>query len=359
VTNKRFELIALAGWDKVGIQPPVMANIRENARPGVVLFTLLASGCLSTDVPVSFESVAPEERSNQTEVSSLLPTSGAANSVRMEEQLGPVDFAAPTEPVVDAPVASPMGNANMGGAPGATEGEDNTAPFDACVASGLLLCDTFEDATSGEFPNGEQWLPELPGCGTHVVDETAGESFSGSKALRADTGGYPECMLHADLQGATDVFVRTFVRLGSEPDLLAQYFSLLEWGPLQSQDEPEVRIGLRPIGGGGLCPESPGLDVSVSGLAGGSATDCTGFGFEAERWYCVQAHLKRADGLLSVSLAVDGETLLEKDYPTLTGPWKDSSLFFKLGRAAYGQNALGSLWHDDVAVGREPLPCEP
>ena len=232
-------------------------------------------------------------------------------------------------------------------------------PFEPCAASELLWCETFEAATSGVFPDGEQWLPELGGCGTHLIDEAPGVSFSGSKALRADTGGYPECMLHADLTAETDVYVRSLVRLGPEPELLGQYVSLLEWGPLQSQDEPEIRIGLRPNDGSGLCPEAPGLDVSVSGLTDGSATDCTGVNFEAERWYCVQAHLTRAEGLLSVSLAVDGVTLLERDYTTVADAWKEQGLYFKLGRAAYGQSALGSLWHDDVAVGREPLPCGP
>jgi hypothetical protein len=206
----------------------------------------------------------------------------------MQEQQGPVDLAAPVQPVGAAPAAaSPTDSAGVGGAAN-DEGEASSEPFDACAASELLWCETFEDATSGEFPNASQWLAELPGCGTHVVDDAAGVSFSGSKALRADTGGYPECMLHADLSGETDVFVRSFVRLGAEPDLLGQYVSLLEWGPLQSQDEPEIRVGLRPNDGSGLCKEAPGLDVSVSGLPDGSATDCTGFSFEAERWYCVQ-----------------------------------------------------------------------
>jgi hypothetical protein len=62
---------------------------------------------------------------------------------------------------------------------------------------------------------------------------------------------------------------------------------------------------------------------------------------------------------LSVSLSVDGETLLDRDYSSLNAPWSAGGFYFKLGRAAYGANGAGSLWHDDVAVGREPLPCGP
>src|SRR5690606_33975584 len=124
-------------------------------------------------------------------------------------------------------------------------------------------------------------------------------------------------------EGETDIFVRSWIRLGSEPELLRQYFSLLEWGPSAAQDEPELRIGLRPSGGA-LCPASPGLDVSVRGLTQGVTTDCTGFALEPERWYCVQAHLTRESSQLGVSLAVDGETLLEREYTSLGAAWKDS-----------------------------------
>jgi hypothetical protein len=39
--------------------------------------------------------------------------------------------------------------------------------------------------------------------------------------------------------------------------------------------------------------------------------------------------------------------------------WAGDELYLKLGRAAYGASGPGSLWHDDVAVSREPLPCLP
>jgi len=231
------------------------------------------------------------------------------------------------------------------------------APRGSCSEPGLLFCETFEGAASGAFPGASPWLAELPGCGTHVVDES-GVSASGVKALRANSGGYPECMLHADLGDERDLYVRSWVRLGAEPQLREVYLSLLELGPQESQDEPELRIGLRPSGGS-LCKTAPGLDVSVSGIAGGPATDCSGVVLEPERWYCLQAHVTREGSRLGVRLAVDGEDVLEQEYERLGPGWNGPGSFLKLGQAAYGPSARGAVWHDDVAVGRQPLSCAP
>lgn len=331
-----------------------MAIIRENARFGAALIALFATGCVSTDESLFRSVEGPEER---TELLSPV-TSGAPGGVstppRAEQLpatlgLGP-SMAMEGESAEPAPTSS----ADEASIPG-DESEVAMVPFDPCDAPGLLSCVTFEDAPSGEFPSGEPWLEELAGCGTHVVDETVAGPYD-AKALRADGGGYPECMLHMDLRGETDVFVRSWIRV--QPELLDQYVTLLELGPEAARDEPEVRIGSRP-NAGSLCSASPGLDLSVSGLASGSATDCTGFTLSPERWYCVQAHVTRSGTSLGVSLSVDGEVLIERSYESLNPPWNTDGFYLKLGRAAYGSSGPGSLWHDDVAVGLEPPPCGP
>jgi hypothetical protein len=328
-----------------------MAIIRENDRFGAAILAVFTAGCLSTDEAL-FRSVdGPEERT-----SSLSPAAsgdpGTATAPARSEQLpGALDLDPGMAMGADPGPVPPA----RGETPASDEAEVAVVPFDPCDASGLLSCDTFEDAPDGAFPSGGPWLPELAGCGTHVVDG-AGMGIYGARALRAAGGGYPECMPHIDLSSEADVFVRSWIRV--EAEVLDEYVSLLEWGPEPSQDEPEIRIGARPSGGS-LCPETPGLDVSVSGLAAGSATDCSGFTLEPGRWYCVQARVTRSGSSLSVSLTVDGEALVEREYSSLNAPWSGSGFYFKLGRAAYGASGSGSLWHDDVAVGREPLPCGP
>jgi hypothetical protein len=165
-------------------------------------------------------------------------------------------------------------------------------------------------------------------------------------------------MLHADVHTEEELYVRSRVQLGAEPELLEQYLTLLEFGAREAQDDPELRIGLRPAGGD-LCTSSPGLDVSVSGLANGSSTSCSGFALEPAQWYCLQAHVKRQGRRLDYDLAVDGVSVLSASDIRLGTGWNDRQWYFKVGRAAYGASPPGSVWHDDVAVGREPVPCGP
>jgi hypothetical protein len=77
---------------------------------------------------------------------------------------------------------------------------------------------------------------------------------------------------------------------------------------------------------------------------------------EPERWYCIEGHLTRSDGNLSLTLSVDGEEIIARDF--VGAPvWDGSDLFVKVGRAAYGASGSGTVWHDDVAVSRQPTPC--
>lgn len=348
-----------------------MAIIRENGRyrscrdtaylGASALVWLFAFGCVSTDEPlfggVDVPDLRPDDAVESTVQSSAPAATGEPSPAGADTGEEPSQQVLQLTPVAAAssetlPPAPPTAPAPPPPAPAA----------DPCGSAGLLLCDTFENETAGAFPALAPWLPELSGCGTHRVDES-GVSVSGTKALLASAGGYPECMLHAllpagMLQQRDEVYVRSWVRLGPEPELLQHYLSLIELGAREAQDEPELRIGLRPAGGG-LCASAPGLDVSVSGLQSGSATGCSGFAIEPERWYCLQAHVKRQARSLDYELSVDGTSVLSAADVRLGSSWNDRSWYVKIGRAAYGESAAGSVWHDDVAVSQEPLPCGP
>jgi polysaccharide lyase-like protein len=315
---------------------------------------LLLSACVSDDGSL-FQGVTPPAREvpptatleAQPAASDLpLPASGAAAP---GEQLivpsrGVPPSAAPLPSDDGSPAAEPA-------EPAAAE----PAPS-PCEAVGLLACDTFEDSEAGQFPQGPGWLPELAGCGTHRIDD-AGPVFSGTHSMRVSDGGYPECMLHADVSGEAEVYVQTRIFLGAEETLLAEYTSLLEFGAAASTDDPELRIGIRPSVDN-LCNGVPGLDVTGGGLDGGPRTACSGVELEPERWYCVEAHLSRRGRELSLSLALDGQALLEDTFAGAAG-WDGAPLFVKVGRAAYGASSLGTLWYDDLVVSREPVPCQP
>ncbi len=336
-----------------------MASIRENAGYGAAVFACITLGCVATDEPLFDDLAVPEARIESMEGSSAGNVSGEiAGAERSPEPVTEILPLSPAPSMAMPPAAPPP--PEMTPPPPSSEPGSPAAPAPApCPAEGLLLCESFEQSASGEFP-GEPWSRELSGCGTHRVASGASEgevSRSGVSALEATGGGYPECMLHLELEEEPELYLRSWVRLGAEPALRAQYLTLLELGPEEDEDEPELRIGLRPPGGS-LCGASPGLDVSVSGLQGsGPRADCSGAQLEPERWHCLQAHVLRDGRQLSYELSLDGAQVLSASELRL-GPGWDDELYFKLGRAAYGVSPAGSVWHDDVAVSRSPLPCE-
>jgi len=219
-----------------------MAILRENGRAGAVAFALLGIGCLSTDEPLFRAVTAPASDSDSAARAALGST--ASNDVALplgaeEDIAGNLELApSPAEDEGQTAVEeTPRAEAELPPVVAPV-----TPPRDPCSEAGLLLCETFESAASGAFPGTSPWLAELPGCGTHVVEES-GVSVSGSRALRANSGAYPECMLHAELGEERELYVRSWVRLGAEPQLREVYLSLLELGSRESQDEPGCALG--------------------------------------------------------------------------------------------------------------------
>jgi hypothetical protein len=322
------------------------------------LFAFAANGCVADDGQL-FADVEPPSREEprmaplmaQPEASPIAPAAPTGTAASSEPTVVPVRDLAP----------APQGPASAGVPSEAAAGAEAEAaaeepPSNPCEATGLLACNTFEDTDVGRFPEGPGWLPELAGCGTHSIDDT-GPVFSGARSLRVVDGGYPECMLHADVRGEAEVYVQARLFLGADATLLDEYTSLLEFGAAASTDDPELRVGLRPSLDN-LCNGTPGLDITGSSLQGGPKTACSGVQLERERWYCVEAHLSRVDGDLNLSLSLDGQALLDDSF-TGAAAWAGAPLFVKVGRAAYGASSRGTLWYDDVVVSREPRPCAP
>jgi hypothetical protein len=326
-----------------------MAVLIEDARRAAIGAASLALGCVSTGELFKGD---PEPSAPMPSATSPAPSAGmqpVAVPAELPEQLLGADrdeVPLPQVTLGDAGVAQ-LDAAVVPAEPPAT---------DPCALEDAIVCDTFEDLPADAFPQGAGWLPELAGCGSHTVDGQ-GPSTSGTSALRAGADGYPECMLHAELSGEADIYVRTRVFIEGSVDLLAEYLTLIEFGARAAQDDPELRIGVRPELDG-VCPAAPGLDVTGSGLAMGTATACTGFALVPERWYCLEAHLVRAGPDSSLSVSIDGAPLVTRDFAGADA-WATPDLYVKFGRASYGASGRGSVWHDDVAVGRQPIPCQP
>lgn len=356
ICSKTRKFREVARYLVAGYIHGAMASIRDNARSGAALSVCIAMGCVATDDDLFSELAAPEPRGDS--VDGTTAGNVSAEMPALERTPEPVTELLPLSPPAGMPAAPGPAVTPPVAPPSAPSTPALSQAAPPCPAEGLLLCESFEQSADGEFP-GEPWLSELSGCGTHRVQSGSsarGLSHSGVSALGTTAGGYPECMLHAELEEEPELYLRSWVRLGSEPGLREQYLTLLELGPEEDEDEPELRVGLRPAGGS-LCGATPGLDVSISGLQGsGPAADCSGVQLEPERWYCLQAHVVRDGRRLSYEVSLDGAQVLSAAELRLGAAW-DDELYFKVGRAAYGASPAGSLWHDDVAVSRLPLPC--
>ena len=336
-----------------------MSNSLGDVRASAVGLALLAAtciSCISTGEPLFTEDVEALEPASPSQT--LAPATPAQSSASAASPAAasplPEQLSGVGRDTTPLPSSVPAGSEATPSEPAAPANAEMTLPVDPCGLDGLILCDNFESSAEGDFPAADGWLPELAGCGSHNVDG-AGPAFSGTRALRADDGGYPECMLHADSSGEAELFVRTRVYLGDGDAELGQYVSLLEFGARPDQDDPELRIGVRPVVDS-IC-STPGLDVTGTGLSTGSRTDCTGFVLEPARWYCIEGHLTRSGASLNLTISVDGAEVTSRDF-TGSGAWNGSDLFVKVGRAAYGVSGGGSVWHDDIAVSRQPTPCE-
>ena len=264
---------------------------------------------------------------------------------------------------------APTSTAGAGGAPGtagAPSATGGTAGVGVAGAAGagavepldcgdpsVLFCEDFEADAAGAFPGASQWLPEAGGCGSHTTS-SAVPAHAGAQSLQATGAGYPGCMVHADVSGQNELYIRSWVRFGAPSTDSGHHVALLELGPRSNQDDPEFRIGMR---ADAPCND-PGVDVTVGGLSAGERTECSGFDLSADRWSCVQAHVSKQNGSITFDVRVDGAAVVpETTYTGLNAEWNDA-LFFKFGRASYGGNNTWSVWHDDIAVGTAPIACD-
>jgi hypothetical protein len=249
--------------------------------------------------------------------------------------------------------AGGAGGAASGGAGGsaAGAGTGGTGSPGVTCGEGDILCDDFESATLGIFPDSPGWDPNA--CTSHVVD---GSVFrGGSRSLRGGAEQYPACMAHANIAGENEVYARSWIRLGAPSSESGHEIGVLELGPTLA-DNPEVRVGVR--NNDSVCASAPGVEVTADGVTGGEKTSCSGLALEAERWYCLEVHFARAPGSITYGVQIDGNTVVpETTYTGAVAAWTDGPLFLKLGRSSYGGNNVFPVWHDDVVVSSAPVGC--
>jgi hypothetical protein len=220
----------------------------------------------------------------------------------------------------------------------------------------LILCDDFEHDSVGATPMGMPWLDEQCADSARVLKVDAAVSHSGTQSLVSQGIGYAQCMLHADLGTLPDFWVRSWVRFGTGADFMAHEVTVFELGPNPDQDDPSIRVGFR----GNTC-DPVGAEVNITGNM--EETGCTGFSFEAEKWYCLELHVTQGASGVTTDLFIDGEDQSYKNHgvamDTISDPMgKPLFRYLKLGYRAYSGGFNASIWNDDVAVGTQRVGCQ-
>lgn len=251
----------------------------------------------------------------------------------------------------DGGSAGAAGTAALAGAGGSPAGAGGSGTTLGSCTDGAILCDDFESASVGAFPDSGVWDPNS--CTSHVVDDSV--AHGGTRSLRAGAEQYPACMAHANIASESEVYARSWIQLGAASSESGHEIGFLEFGPTLA-DNPEVRVGVR--NNDSVCASAPGVEVTADGVAGGERTTCSGVALDANRWYCLEVHFTRAPGSISFGVQIDGNSVVaETTYTDAIAAWNDGPLFLKLGRSSYGGNNVFPVWHDDVVVSSAPVGC--
>jgi polysaccharide lyase-like protein len=275
---------------------------------------------------------------------------GAAGNASAPPAAGSAGSAGSQTGAAGAGLGGAAGSAGTGGAAAAGASGTGGSSSSTC-ASGAIVCDDFESATVGAFPDTPAWDPNA--CTSHRVDDEV--AHGGARSLRGGAEQYPACMAHANIAGETEVFARTWIFLGAPSSDSGHEIGFLELGPTLA-DNPEVRVGVRDADS--VCAQAPGVEVTADGIAGGERTSCSGVALDAERWYCLEVHFARAPGSISFGVQIDGSSVVpETTYTDAVAAWNEGPLFLKVGRSSYGGNNVFPVWHDDVVVSSAPVGC--
>ncbi|HEY3667666.1 MAG TPA: hypothetical protein VGL19_16805 [Polyangiaceae bacterium] len=229
-----------------------------------------------------------------------------------------------------------------------------TAP---CSATGLVLCDDFEQRAQGAQPMGAPWASSNCFDSTHVLNVDGSEAHSGRHSLVSQGIPYADCQLHADLGALSDFYVRAWVyyAAGNADQFEAHEVSVFELVPAASTDDPSIRVGFR----GNTCiPE--GIELNITG--GMEQTGCTGKTPIASVWSCYELHVQSGSAGVTADLAIDG---VDQSYSNhgipeiqITNPDLKSVRYLRLGARSYSGSYAPLVYVDDVAVGTEPIGCQ-
>ncbi|MGC4093009.1 MAG: hypothetical protein QM756_35005 [Polyangiaceae bacterium] len=249
---------------------------------------------------------------------------------------------------------SSNGGSSNGGSSVSTGGASGAGP---CSAKGLLFCETFDDRTAGQIPSGAPFLARNCFASGLTLQVDATQSHSGKQSFMSQNVPYGDCMLHISLGTLTDYWVRSWVRFakGDATQFGAHEVVVYDLTPTTSTDDPGIRVGFR---GDNSC-QPTGAEVNITG--GEEKTGCTGFQFEADKWYCLEVHVAPSGAGVTTDMYIDGADQSYSVHGTATttvdNPNYPGAKFLRLGVRSYSNAYNFPIYVDDLAAGTERIGC--
>jgi hypothetical protein len=247
----------------------------------------------------------------------------------------------------------------------------------------ILVEDDFDAATAEGAPDAAKWEPyeswEMANAPT--VDTARAKSPPNSVRVQSTSSGRGSFLV--PLMGlpvtGNSFYARVFINWEKATTAISGHSGFLVAAAARQNDGAEVRLGISSKGPGG----TPRMDLNLIGATDGGGGEVTrysngytdggnpgdftgtGFQFEADRWYCLEAHFDGTPNASAFRVWVDGTELEEMHVTDFRGNtsgqprvnWAPTYTFLKIGAQDYDAN-LGKIWYDDVFVGTAPVGCD-
>jgi hypothetical protein len=323
--------------------------------------------------------------------------SGAATGGASGTGFGGAAGGEPTGGVAGTAGAAVGGAAGSGatagdsGAGGTAGGGDAGAPPGGSGGSGsgaytgtIIIQDDFESATAGAQPDMTKWeqYQSFEMAMAPTVDTARKNRGANSARVQSTSSGRGSFLVPR--MGILPVtgnsfYVRVFMSWEKATTAISGHSGFIVGSAARENNGTECRLGISSKGPNNV----PRMDFNLIGATdgmggevtrysngytdGGNPADfpATGFQFDADRWYCVEAYYGGMMNASELRVWVDGTEIMEMHVTDFRGNtsgsprvnWAPTYNFLKIGAQDYDAN-LGRIWYDDVFVGTAPVGCQ-
>jgi hypothetical protein len=208
------------------------------------------------------------------------------------------------------------------------------------------------------------WSVQTDSVPEPTLDSTKGANGS-SSSLKV-TGTPQQSFLVAPVPGQS-FYLRTYMNFSQATSGISAHgwfivgadnatsgeASQMRFGASANHGHPEVDFNVYGDACGG--EKTQFSDGASDGAQGWENTTTDVFNFEADTWYCVEAHFDGPGNEFRVWVDGEEKTGLNVTEATMCPGWSPTYSVIKIGAGANGN--IGDIWYDDVVISTSPVGC--